>query len=551
MADQNAQELSQLLEKLKLERDEAVAKCKKLEEENSRLKGSDSDNNNAPKVTVAKGDNILHSSRSRLSKRVSVKDIQKDGLSQIGESVLVAGWIRTTRLQGGGRFIFLEVYDGSCFKGVQVVLDKDKPGFDDINGPHAGTGACVVVLGKLVKSEGGNQAVEILADEIELHGKCTPDKYPLAKGKINLDTLRGIAHLRPRTNTIGAVARIRNSCAIATHLFFQAQGFLYVHTPLITASDCEGAGEMFQVTTLLKNGEAKLADVPVIKEGPSAGKPDYSQDFFAKPSFLTVSGQLNGEMYATALSKVYTFGPTFRAEDSHTSRHLAEFWMIEPEIAFADLEDNMDYAEGYLKFVIKYVMDHNREDLEFCDKWVEKGLIQRIQHVLDTPFKRLTYTEAIEILIECDAKETKKEKKFVEKVSWGIDLASEHERYLAEQVFKQPVILTNYPKDIKAFYMRLDEDGKTVRAMDVLVPKIGELIGGSQREERLEVLESRIEELKLDKEAYKYYLDLRRYGSCVHSGFGLGFERLVMFVSGIENIRDSIPFPRYPGHADF
>jgi len=551
MAEQthDVNQLLQLVEKLTLERDQAVAQSKKLE---SQLKTTgDSDNNNStPKITVARGANVLHSSSSKYSKRFSVKEIQENGLNQIDQDIVVAGWAKTIRLQGGGRFSFIELYDGSTYKGVQVIVDQSKPGFEEVNGPNSGTGACIIVYGKIVKSKGDltKQAVEILASEVELHGKCVPGDYPLAKSRIPLDALRSIAHLRPRANTIGAMARVRNSCAIATHLFFQSQGFLYVHTPVLTASDCEGAGEMFQVTTLFGNGEAKVSDVPVVKEGPLAGKPDYSKDFFGKPAFLTVSGQLNGEMYATALSKIYTFGPTFRAENSHTSRHLAEFWMIEPEIAFADLEDNMDYAEAYLKFVIQYVLDHNREDLEFFDQWVEKGLIARITHVLQTPFKRLTYTEAIEVLLKSIQA---KEANFVEPVSWGIDLASEHERYLTEKVYKQPVILTNYPKEIKAFYMRLDADGKTVRAMDVLVPQIGEIIGGSQREERLEVLETRIKELGLDISVYKHYLDLRRFGSCVHSGFGLGFERLVMFVTGIQNIRDAIPFPRYPGHADF
>jgi len=340
---------------------------------------------------------------------------------------------------------------------------------------------------------------------------------------------------------MGAMMRVRNSCALATHLFFQSQGFVYLHTPVITASDCEGAGEMFQITTLLKNGAAKVSDIPVDK---ATGKPNYNEDFFGKPAFLTVSGQLNGEMYATALGKIYTFGPTFRAENSHTTRHIAEFWMIEPEVAFADLDENMDLAEAYLKFVVQYVLDNNSEDLEFFDKMYEKGLIERLKKVAGVPFKRVTYTEAVDILI-------KSGQQFQVPVSWGIDLQSEHERYVTEKVFNQPIFLVDYPKDIKAFYMRMNEDGKTVRAMDLLVPKIGELIGGSQREERLEVLQQRIKDMKMDEASYKYYLDLRKFGSCVHAGFGLGFERLVMFVTGLENIRDAIPFPRYPGHADF
>jgi len=384
--------------------------------------------------------------------------------------------------------------------------------------------------------------IELQAKEVELLGQCVPSEFPLAKKELPLEFLRLVAHLRVRTNTFSSVARVRNACAMATHTFFQENGFYYVHTPIITASDCEGAGEMFQISTLLKNGEAKIQDIPVSRTTP--GKPDYNLDFFGKPAFLTVSGQLNGEMYATALGKVYTFGPTFRAENSNTPRHAAEFWMIEPEIAFATLEDNMDIAEAYLKYVVKYCLANNMEDLEFFNEKYEKGLLERLQQVVDTPFKRLTYTEAIDILLKCG-------KKFEKLVSWGIDLSSEHERYLAEQIFKMPIILTNYPKDIKAFYMRLNEDGKTVRAMDVLVPNIGEIIGGSQREERLDHLEKRIAEMKMNKESYAAYLDLRRYGSVVHSGFGLGFERLIMFVTGLENIRDVLPFPRFPGHADF
>jgi len=466
------------------------------------------------------------------------KDVQ---LQLIGKKVTVAGWARTIRKQGGGRFTFVALNDGSTFGNLQVIIDSDKPGFNEVSGPLAGTGAAVSAYGAVVKSEGNEQLIELLADSVELLGTCIPADYPLAKGYQTYENLRTIAHLRPRTNTFGAMARVRNACAFATHRFFQEQNFVYVNTPLITASDCEGAGEMFQVTTLLKNGVAKITDVPLLEDKKTI---DYSQDFFQKPSFLTVSGQLNGEMYATALGKIYTFGPTFRAEDSHTSRHIAEFWMIEPEIAFYDLNDNMDLAEAYLKYVVQHVLEHNLEDMIFFDKQVEKGLIERLKNVLATPFKRLTYTEAVDILLKCG-------KEFKFKVEWGIDLQSEHERYITEEVFKQPVILTNYPKDIKAFYMRLNEDQKTVRAMDVLVPKIGEIIGGSQREERLEKLEERITELKLDREAYKYYLDLRRFGSVVHSGFGLGFERLVMFITGLENIRDAIPFPRWPGHAEF
>jgi len=487
---------------------------------------------------------VANSGSLRMSRRITVSKILKEGKNMIDQTVLLCGWARTIRKQGGGRFSFVELNDGSCFSNVQVIVDAKVPGYDDITGPTSGTGACILIVGIVVKSPGDKQDIEIKATEVELVGKCTPGDYPLAKQGLKFEFLRSLAHLRARTNTFGAMARIRNACAMATHFFFQGEGFAYVNTPLITASDCEGAGEMFQVTTLLKNGQNKISEIPVDK---ATGKPDYAQDFFGKPAFMTVSGQLNGEMYATALGKIYTFGPTFRAENSHTTRHIAEFWMIEPEIAFADLDDNMDLAEAYLKSVIKFVMDNCQEDLKFFDDRIEKGLIERLKKVAATPFKRLTYTEAVDLLLQVPP-ETKK---FEVPVSWGIDLQSEHERYICENVFNGPVILTDYPKDIKAFYMRLSQDGKTVRAMDVLVPKIGELMGGSQREERLEVLEKRIEECKLDKEAYKYYLDLRRFGSCPHAGFGLGFERLVMFITGMENIRDSIPFPRFPGHADF
>jgi len=514
-------ELKALVEQLKLERDMAVAEAKKAKD-SLELKTS---------------------SPQRQSHRITIKKLLANPAGHIGSKVVVCGWARTIREQGGGRFCFIELNDGSCFRNLQIVCDSVKPGYADVTSTNSGTGACVLAFGTIVESK-GKQALEMQAEEVELLGKCIPGEFPIAKKGIPLETLRGLAHLRARTNTFGAMARVRNACAMATHNFFQQLGFLYLHTPLITASDCEGAGEMFQITTLLKNGGAKVADVPLNKE---TGKPDYSQDFFGKPAFLTVSGQLNGEMYATAVGKIYTFGPTFRAENSHTTRHIAEFWMIEPEMAFADLHDNMDLAEAYLKYVVQHCMETAYEDLEFFDKQYEKGLLERLKKVHSTPFKRLTYTEAVEILNKAEASGVK----FTQKVEWGIDLQSEHERYVTEKVFNQPVILTDYPKDIKAFYMRLNEDGKTVRAMDVLVPKIGEIIGGSQREERLEMLEKRIEETHMEKEAYKYYLDLRRYGSCVHSGFGVGFERLVMFVTGIENIRDAIPFPRYPGHADF
>jgi len=536
LGESTSKEFKSLAEQFQRERDEAIAKVTELKIENQKLRGK------TPVLPIQPSSTHKLKSRISVANLLADKDIQ---LSFVGQKVCVAGWDRTVRLQGGGRFTFIELNDGSCFSAIQIVVDQEAPGFADVNGPLSGTGAAISAYGVVVKSVGSEQLIEIKADSVELLGKCIPGDYPLAKGRIKLETLRSLAHLRPRTNTFGAMARVRNSCAFATHRFFQEQGYFYVHTPLITASDCEGAGEMFQVSTLLKNGSAKIPDVPTLKDGKTI---DYSQDFFGKPAFLTVSGQLNGEMYASALGKIYTFGPTFRAENSHTSRHIAEFWMIEPEISFADLNDNMDVAEAYLKFVVQYVLANNMEDMKFFDEWIEKGVIERLQKVVATPFKRLTYTEAITILLDAQ----KKGKKFeVADIKWGIDLQSEHERFIAEEIYKMPIILTDYPKEIKAFYMRLNEDGKTVRAMDVLVPKIGEIIGGSQREERIEILEKRIEEMKLDKEAYKYYLDLRRFGSVVHSGFGLGFERLVMFVTGLENIRDAIPFPRYPGHAEF
>lgn len=519
--------------------DQALKRIKELEEENARLKSEKS---------VSSESKLTHkypvTSNHKFTHRVPIKELlhsPQGGLDFIGKTIVVAGWAKTIREQGSGRFVFIELNDGSCFASLQIVLDHQRPGFADINGPRSGVGAAIYAKGTIIKSPGTEQAIEMQAEEAELIGSCIPGDYPLAgKQRMTPEYLRTIAHLRPRTNLISAMERVRNLCAYATHLFFQKNNFFYVHTPVITASDCEGAGEMFQVTALLKAGQAAIKDVPQTKDG----RFDYSQDFFGKPAFLTVSGQLNGEMFASAMTKIYTFGPTFRAEDSHTSRHAAEFWMIEPEVSFADLTDNMDLAEAYVKYVTRYVMENDLEDLEFFDKYVEKGLIKRLKNVVDSPFQRLTYTEAVDLLI-------KSGHKFENPVSWGIDLASEHERYIAEQIYKKPVILTDYPKDIKAFYMKLNPDGKTVRAMDVLVPRIGELIGGSQREENLGLLEKRIEEMKLDKKSYSAYLDLRRFGSVPHSGFGLGFERLIMFVTGIDNIRDVLPFPRTPGHAEF
>jgi asparaginyl-tRNA synthetase len=396
------------------------------------------------------------------------------------------------------------------------------------------TGASVSVKGIVEKSPGQNQSVELKGSSLEVIGQSDPATYPLQKKRHSFEFLRSIAHLRPRTNTQGAVARVRNALAYATHNFFQERGFLYVHTPIITAADCEGAGEMFRVSTLNPEEPPRTPE----------DKVDFSKDFFGRPTYLTVSGQLNGEIYACALSDIYTFGPTFRAENSNTSRHLAEFWMIEPEMAFADLNDNMECAEAYLKYTLKYLLDHRQEDMAFFNEFIEKGLIDRLENVIHSPFQRLTYTEAIKLL-----KDSRKSFEFP--VEWGLDLQSEHERYLAEEVFKKPVILTNYPKEIKAFYMREDDGGKTVSAMDVLVPKIGEIIGGSQREDRLDHLVKRIEETGLDPEAYWWYLELRKYGGVPHAGFGVGFERLILFATGMENIRDVIPFPRYPGRVDF
>jgi asparaginyl-tRNA synthetase len=444
--------------------------------------------------------------------------------------------------------IFLEVNDGSCPGNIQVVIDPKAKGAEGITGEgKCGTGASVRCTGKLVEPpSGAKQTVELQlsasAGDIKLFGGVPAKEYPLAKGRHGMEFLRQIAHLRPRSNLISSVARVRSALAHATHEFFRSRGFLYVHTPLITAADCEGAGEMFQVTTMLQDEKVATAGLPKGKDG----KIDYSEDFFGKPAFLTVSGQLSVENYCCALSSVYTFGPTFRAENSHTSRHLAEFWMIEPELAFADIYDDMDCAEDYLKYCVQFVMDNHKDDLVFFDERVEKGLIKRLENLLAEPFGRLTYTEAIDILI----KESPKAK-FQVPVEWGMDLGSEHERYLAEKVYKKPIIVYNYPADIKAFYMRMNEDGKTVAAMDCLVPGIGEVIGGSQREERLDVLDKMIEGKGLEVKDYWWYRDLRKYGSVPHAGFGLGFERLIMLTTGVENIRDTIPFPRYPGHAEF
>ena len=453
----------------------------------------------------------------------------------VGKVVKVAGWAKTSRVSGKVAFIALN--DGSSVKNLQIVVDDKFEHFSRITG----TGFSATCVGEIIESPGFGQAVEMQISDPALHkfeifGDCEQTGYPMAKKKHSLEYLRENGHLRPRSYLIGAVARVRNALAYATHHFFNKRGFLYVHTPIITASDCEGAGEMFQVTTVLNEDVAKISS----KEG----KVDYSQDFFGKPAFLTVSGQLAVETYSCALSDVYTFGPTFRAENSHTTRHLAEFWMIEPELAWCDLEGNMECAESYLKHCIQYCLDNCPDDLEFFDSQVEKGLINRLKNVLERPFAKLTYTEALELV-------QKSQKKFSVMPQWGDDLQSEHERYVSEEVIKGPVIVYNYPKVLKSFYMKVNEDDRTVQAMDILVPKIGEVIGGSVREDRLEKLDGMILEKGLDKASYWWYRHLRMYGSVPHAGFGLGFERLVMMVTGVENIRDVIPFPRWPGHAEF
>lgn len=463
--------------------------------------------------------------------RLRIKQLKQSDAQLAGTEITVKGWVRTVRNQK--TFSFIELNDGSTLSNFQVVADANTEDYAKLM-DKLSTGVSISAFGKLEKSPGGKQELELHAKKIEIIGTCDPETYPMQKKRHTFEFLRTIAHLRPRTNTIGAITRLRNALAFATHLYFQQKGFLYIHTPIITASDCEGAGKMFQVTTLDLNKVPKNEKNSV----------DYSQDFFSTPAYLTVSGQLNGEIYACAMSDIYTFGPTFRAENSNTTRHLAEFWMIEPEMAFADLTDNMDNAEGYLKFVLKYVLDNCQEDMQFFDKHVSNGLIERLTQVVETPFERTSYTFAVRIL-------EKSNKAFEFPVKWGADLQSEHERYLAEEYFGKPVIITDYPKDIKSFYMRQNEDNKTVAAMDVLVPKIGEIIGGSQREERLDLIERRLNELKMPLEPYWWYLELRKYGSVPHSGYGVGFERLIQFASGMENIRDVIPFPRFPGKADF
>ena len=458
-------------------------------------------------------------------RRTKIKDLLISG--DVNTPVLIKGWVRAFR---SNRFI--QVNDGSTVKNIQAVIDHEN--WDEKLLKRITVGSCIAVTGKLVESMGKGQSVEIQLENIEVLGDSDPEKYPLQPKKHSMEFLRSIAHLRPRTNTFGAVLRIRHNMAFAIHKFFHDKGFVYLHTPIITGSDCEGAGEMFRVSVL----DAKK---PPLTE---TGDVDYSKDFFGKETNLTVSGQLEGELGAMALSEIYTFGPTFRAENSNTPRHLAEFWMIEPEMAFYDLNDNMDLAEEFLKYLVKFALDNCKDDLEFLASMYDKELIPTLEFVVNNEFERLDYTKGIEILENAN-------QKFDYPVKWGIDLQTEHERYLVEKHFKKPVILINYPKEIKAFYMKQNTDGKTVGAMDVLFPRIGEIIGGSQREENYDKLSQRIEELELDVKELWWYLDTRRFGSATHSGFGLGFERLLLFVTGMQNIRDVIPFPRTPKNAEF
>ena len=462
--------------------------------------------------------------------RSKVKDLLK---ATPGQEVLAKGWVRTKR--GNKQIKFIALNDGSTVNNIQVVADMAN--FDEALIAKITTGASISVTGDLIESAGSGQAVEIQAKEIEVLGECDPVRYPLQKKNTSLEYLRTVAHLRPRTNTFGAVLRIRHAMAFAIHKFFNDKGFVYLNTPLITESDAEGAGDMFQVTTL------NLENVPK-KEN---GKVDFSKDFFGKKTCLTVSGQLEGELGATGVGEIYTFGPTFRAENSNTPRHLAEFWMIEPEMAFYDINDNMILAEEFVKFLVQYALDNCADDLKFLNDKYDDGLIERLNSVLGIDFQRVTYTEAVEILEEA----VRNGQQFEYPVHWGTDFQSEHERFLVEKHFGKPVILTDFPKDIKAFYMKQNEDGRTVRGMDVLFPKIGEIIGGSEREASLEKLEQRIDELKMSRKNLEWYIDTRRYGTVPHSGFGLGFERLLLFVTGMANIRDVIPFPRTPKNAEF
>ena len=459
---------------------------------------------------------------------INIRPLFRDKERYLGNKVTVGGWVRSVR--DSKTFGFIVVNDGTFFEPLQVVYHDTMENFAQIS--RLNVGAAIIVTGTLIATPDAKQPFEIQADSIEVEGESTPD-YPLQKKRHSMEYLRTITHLRPRTNTFQAVFRVRSLIAYAIHQFFQERNFVYVHTPLITGSDCEGAGEMFQVTTMDLNNVPKTED----------GKVDYSKDFFGKPTNLTVSGQLNGETYAMAFKNIYTFGPTFRAENSNTTRHAAEFWMIEPEMAFADLKDDMILAESMIKYVIRYVLENAPEEMNFFNSFVDKGLLERLNHVLNSEFGHVTYTEAVKILEQHNDK-------FEYKVSWGCDLQTEHERFLTEEIYKRPLFVTDYPKEIKAFYMKLNDDGRTVAAMDCLVPGIGEIIGGSQREDDYDKLVARMDELGLKKEDYQFYLDLRKYGSARHAGFGLGFERCVMYLTGMGNIRDVVPFPRTVGNCD-
>jgi len=467
-----------------------------------------------------------------MSKHWSISDLL-NGKAPEGSQVVVKGWVRTRKDSKAG-FSFINLHDGSCFHPIQIIAPAELENYSS-EIQLATTGASLVITGDLVKSQGKGQSFEIQATKIDVLGLVEdPASYPIQPKPHTMEYLRTVAHLRPRTNAIGAVTRVRNCLAQATHRFLHGEGFNWIHTPIITASDCEGAGEMFRVSTLDQN------NLPLLDNG----QVDYTKDFFGKESFLTVSGQLNVEAYCLAMSKVYTFGPTFRAENSNTTRHLAEFWMVEPEIAFADLQENANVAEAMMQYIFKAVLDERGDDIDFFNQRVDKTVISRLESVVNNDFERMEYTEAVKILENCN-------KKFEYPVSWGTDLQSEHERYLAEEKVGRPIILMNYPKDIKAFYMRLNDDEKTVAAMDILAPGIGELVGGSQREERLNVFDARLEQMGLEKEDYWWYRDLRRFGTVPHSGFGLGFERAVLYATGMQNIRDVIPFPRVPNSAEF
>lgn len=460
---------------------------------------------------------------------LEIKELYRNKEAHVGQTVKVAGWIRTSRMSKN--FGFIELNDGSFFKNMQIVLDEKLENFKEIG--KLPISSSILVEGELVSTEGAKQPVEIHATKVEVEG-MSDSSYPLQKKRHTLEYLRTIAHLRPRSNTFSAVFRVRSLAAYAIHKFFQERNFVYAHSPIITGSDCEGAGEMFRLTTL------DMENLPKTEEG----KIDYSKDFFGKEANLTVSGQLNAEIMALAFRNVYTFGPTFRAENSYTGRHASEFWMIEPEIVFADLEDNMELAEDMIKYIINYVMENAPEEMQFFNNFIDKGLLERLNNVVNSDFVRITYTKAIELLLESGHE-------FENPVEWGCDLQTEHERYITEEIYKAPVFVTDYPKDIKAFYMRMNEDGKTVRAMDLLVPGVGEIVGGSQREEREDVLRERMQEMNLNEEDYWWYLELRKYGTATHSGFGLGFERIIMYMTGMSNIRDVIPFPRTPKNAEF